>query len=93
MPLSLFNCLDIAGKLLKGEAQSVAYNALEANYIFYSSSCRAQLEEAASTSVEEANGDLMYGISDYSCPVRANYFKVTFILKMIPTMIKKSIFG
>jgi hypothetical protein len=66
---------------------------MEANYIFYTMSSVAQLNEAASTSVEEANGNLTYGISDYSCPHRAFFFKVTFSLKMIPTLIKKSIFG
>lgn len=68
--------LDVAKKLLSNQYQSVVYNHLEDDYQLYVKSCMKQLNEAAATTLEETDGDLTYGITDFSDKEIAEEFKL-----------------
>uniref|UniRef100_A0A914CA31 NADH:flavin oxidoreductase/NADH oxidase N-terminal domain-containing protein n=1 Tax=Acrobeloides nanus TaxID=290746 RepID=A0A914CA31_9BILA len=67
---------DVAKKLLSNQYQSVVYNHLEDDYQLYVKSCMKQLNEAAATPLEETDGDLTYGITDFSDKEIAEEFKL-----------------
>uniref|UniRef100_A0A914BZG3 NADH:flavin oxidoreductase/NADH oxidase N-terminal domain-containing protein n=1 Tax=Acrobeloides nanus TaxID=290746 RepID=A0A914BZG3_9BILA len=66
---------DVAKKILNEEVQSVIYNHLEEDYMLYMKSGVTNLNEFAATTVEEAGGDLNYGVTDFSIKENAEKFK------------------
>lgn len=66
---------DVAKKLFSGQFHSVLYNHLEDNYPLYVQSSMRQMQEAASSPLEETNGELAFGITDFSVKEEADKFR------------------
>jgi hypothetical protein len=66
---------DVAQKLLDEKIQSVSYNLLEEDHMLYVRSSIKNFNEFANSTIEEAGGDLNFGITDFSVEENAEKFK------------------
>lgn len=66
---------DVAKRILNDGVQSVLHNQLEGDYMLYMKSGVTNLNEFAATTIEEAGGDLNFGVTDFSIKENAEKFK------------------
>lgn len=67
---------DLPKKILSGAVQSASKNLFDADFMISMPAANTQLAQIGSTDVNEARGDLTYGVNDFSNPDEAEPYKM-----------------